>query len=114
MLRERGLGFLEFRNEEHAERYYKEVPERLGDITVPEAMDTLRNLGILVDRCGEGYLLQLFSKRLFPEHSVPFVEIVQRASDVVGCFGDGNFAALAESLEYALRKRAEGAGETNG
>lgn len=108
-LRDRGLGFLEFRNEEHAKKYYESVPQRLGDITVSEAMEALRALGILVDKCGEGYLLQLFSKRLFPERSVPFVEIIQRASDVIGCFGDGNFAALAESLEHSMRLRDSGA-----
>lgn len=103
-LRSRGMNFLEFRNEEHAKRYYEEVPTRLGKITVGEALTTLRDLGILVDKCGEGYLLQLFSSRIFPESSVPFVEIIQRASDVIGCFGDGNFAALAESLEWAMRQ----------
>lgn len=103
-LRSNGMSFLDFRNAKHADRYYSEVPDRLGKISVKEAMDTLRKLGILVDKCGEGYLLQLFSKRLFPDRSVPFVEIIQRASDVVGCFGDGNFAALAESLEWSMRQ----------
>jgi 4-hydroxyphenylpyruvate dioxygenase len=105
-LRTRGLGFLEFRNKEHAECYYKDVPKRLGKISVAEALDTLRGLGILVDKCGEGYLLQLFSKRMFPDKSVPFIEIIQRASDVIGCFGDGNFAALAEALEHSMREEA--------
>ncbi|MCB0330386.1 MAG: VOC family protein [Bdellovibrionales bacterium] len=102
-LRSRGMAFLEFRNEAHAKCYYEDVPNRLGNITVQEALTTLRELGILVDKCGEGYLLQLFSTRMFPDKSVPFVEIIQRASDVIGCFGDGNFAALAESLEYSMR-----------
>jgi 4-hydroxyphenylpyruvate dioxygenase len=106
-LRTRGLGFLEFRNPEHAACYYKDVPKRLGKISVSEALDTLRGLGILVDKCGEGYLLQLFSKRMFPERSVPFIEIIQRASDVIGCFGDGNFAALAEALEHSMREEAK-------
>ncbi|NDC38899.1 MAG: hypothetical protein EBZ48_12755 [Proteobacteria bacterium] len=106
-LRDRGLGFLEFRNDEHARCYYQDVPKRLGTITVAEALDTLRSLGILVDKCGEGYLLQLFSKRMFPGKSVPFIEIIQRASDVIGCFGDGNFAALAESLEHSMRMAAK-------
>lgn len=105
-LRTRGLGFLEFRNKEHAECYYRDVPKRLGKISVAEALDTLRGLGILVDKCGEGYLLQLFSKRMFPDKSVPFIEIIQRASDVIGCFGDGNFAALAEALEHSMREEA--------
>jgi 4-hydroxyphenylpyruvate dioxygenase len=106
-LRHRGLGFLEFRNPEHAACYYRDVPKRLGAISVAEALDTLRGLGILVDKCGEGYLLQLFSKRMFPEKSIPFIEIIQRASDVIGCFGDGNFAALAEALEHSMREEAK-------
>jgi 4-hydroxyphenylpyruvate dioxygenase len=106
-LRGRGLGFLEFRNEQHAKHYYEDVPKRLGTISVEEALETLRRLGILVDKCGQGYLLQLFSKRMFPEKSVPFVEIIQRASDVIGCFGDGNFAALAEALEHSMREESK-------
>jgi 4-hydroxyphenylpyruvate dioxygenase len=106
-LRTKGLGFLEFRNPEHAARYYKDVPKRLGAISVAEALHTLRGLGILVDKCGEGYLLQLFSKRMFAERSVPFIEIIQRASDVIGCFGDGNFAALAEALEHSMREESK-------
>ena len=105
-LRGKGLGFLEFRNEEHAKHYYEDVPKRLGTVSVEEALETLRRLGILVDKCGQGYLLQLFSKRMFPDKSVPFVEIIQRASDVIGCFGDGNFAALAEALEHSMRQEA--------
>jgi 4-hydroxyphenylpyruvate dioxygenase len=102
-LRHRGMGFLEFRNDAHATQYYNGVPGRLGKITVAEALATLRALGILVDKCGQGYLLQLFSKRMFPDRSVPFIEIIQRESDVIGCFGDGNFAALAEALEHSMR-----------
>jgi 4-hydroxyphenylpyruvate dioxygenase len=103
ILRERGLAFLEFRNAEHAAHYYQSLPARLGSIPVREAIDKVQALGILVDKCGQGYLLQLFSKRLFNEKSVPFLEIIQRASDVLGCFGDGNFAALAEALEHSMR-----------
>ncbi len=104
-LRERGLAFLDFRNADHAACYYREIPTRLGAIPLKEAIDVLRSKGILVDKCGEGYLLQLFSKRMFPEKSVPFLEIIQRSSDVLGCFGDGNFAALAEALEHSMRNK---------
>ncbi|MCI5064221.1 hypothetical protein MRY87_00695, partial [bacterium] len=104
-LRERKLKFLEFRNEDHLKSYYEKVPERLGEIQLEEALSVLQSLGILVDKCGDGYLLQLFSSRIFPERSVPFFEIIQRASDVIGCFGDGNFAALAEALEHAMREK---------
>ena len=106
-LRERGLAFLEFRNAEHAACYYQSLPARLGSIPVHEAIEKLTSLGILVDKCGQGYLLQLFSKRLFDEKSVPFLEIIQRASDVLGCFGDGNFAALAEALEHSMREESQ-------
>jgi 4-hydroxyphenylpyruvate dioxygenase len=104
LLREKGLAFLDFRNAEHAAHYYQSLPSRLGSIPVHEAIDKVKSLGILVDKCGQGYLLQLFSKRVFDEKSVPFLEIIQRASDVLGCFGDGNFAALAEALEHSMRK----------
>lgn len=106
-LRDQGLAFLDFRNAEHAKAYYQQVPARLNNVPLQEALDELRARGILVDRCGNGYLLQLFSKRLFPDLSVPFLEIIQRASDIIGCFGDGNFAALAESLEHSLRSEEQ-------
>lgn len=105
-LRAQGLRFLEFENEQHAGVYYNKVAERLGKIPITEALETLRSLGILVDKCGEGYLLQLFSKRIFPEKSVPFIEIIQRMSASMNCFGEGNFAALAESLERSMRRVA--------
>lgn len=108
LLRERGLAFLDFRNAEHAAHYYQSLPARLGSIPVNEAIEQIKSLGILVDKCGQGYLLQLFSKRLFTEKSVPFLEIIQRASDVLGCFGDGNFAALAEALEHSMRRDSRG------
>ena len=40
--------------------YYDDVPERVGEIA--EQLADLRELGILVDRDDEGYLLQIFTK----------------------------------------------------
>ena len=57
---------------------------------------TLRELGILVDRDDEGYLLQIFSKPVQDRPTV-FYEIIQRKG--ARSFGAGNFKALFEALE---------------
>ena len=62
----------------------------------------IAELGILVDRDDDGYLLQIFSK---PVHDRPtlFFEIIQREGSQG--FGVGNFKALFEAIEkeQALR-----------
>jgi 4-hydroxyphenylpyruvate dioxygenase len=69
--------------------YYDEVLDRVGEID--EDLAPLRELGILVDRDEEGYLLQLFTKPLMDRPTV-FVEIIQRKG--AKSFGKGNFKAL--------------------
>jgi 4-hydroxyphenylpyruvate dioxygenase len=59
-------------------------------------MEKLRDLGILVDRDDEGYLLQLFSKPV-EDRPTLFYEIIQRKGS--RGFGQGNFQALFESIE---------------
>ena len=56
----------------------------------------LKELGILVDRDDEGYLLQIFTK---PAEDRPtlFFEVIQRRG--ARSFGKGNFKALFESIE---------------
>ena len=54
-LREQGVEFLRVPDE-----YYEALPERVGEIE--ESIDVIRDLGILVDRDEEGYLLQIFTK----------------------------------------------------
>jgi 4-hydroxyphenylpyruvate dioxygenase len=74
--------------------YYDSLTERVGKID--EDMAPLRELGILVDRDEEGYLLQLFTKPV-EDRPTLFFEIIQRKG--AKSFGAGNFKALFESLE---------------
>jgi 4-hydroxyphenylpyruvate dioxygenase len=80
--------------------YYEEMPERVGEID--EDIESLKKLGILVDRDEEGYLLQIFTKPVEDRPTV-FYEILQRK----GCkgFGKGNFKALFVSIEEEQRRR---------
>jgi 4-hydroxyphenylpyruvate dioxygenase len=80
--------------------YYDEVLDRVGEID--EDLAPLRELGILVDRDDEGYLLQLFTKPLMDRPTV-FVEIIQRKG--AKSFGKGNFKALFESIEREQERR---------
>ena len=88
-LTERGVQFLRT-----PESYYEDVPDRVGDI--PESIDDLRRLGILVDRDDEGYLLQIFTKPLGDRPTI-FFEIIERHG--ARGFGEGNFKALFEAIE---------------
>lgn len=89
MLRDRGVEFLKV-----PDAYYDDLKERVGEID--EEIETLRPLGILVDRDDEGYLLQLFSKPVCPRPTL-FFEIIQRKG--AKSFGKGNFKALFEAIE---------------
>lgn len=88
-LQSRGVDFLKVPT-----TYYDVLEERVGRIE--EDIDSLRDLGILVDRDDEGYLLQIFTK---PIQSRPtmFFEIIQRKG--AQSFGKGNFKALFEAIE---------------
>ena len=88
-LQSRGVQFLSI-----PDTYYDELEERVGKID--EQTDTLRKLGILVDRDDEGYLLQIFSKPVQPRPTM-FFEIIQRKGAT--SFGKGNFKALFEAIE---------------
>jgi 4-hydroxyphenylpyruvate dioxygenase len=74
--------------------YYSHLLERVGKID--EDLETLSELGILVDRDEEGYLLQIFSKPIQPRPTL-FFEIIQRKG--AKSFGKGNFKALFEAIE---------------
>jgi 4-hydroxyphenylpyruvate dioxygenase len=80
--------------------YYENLQARVGKID--EDLATLQELGILVDRDDEGYLLQIFTK-LVQDRPTLFFEIIQRKG--AKGFGKGNFQALFESIEreQALR-----------
>lgn len=88
-LRERGVRFLFV-----PPAYYEEAPKRVGQIK--EDLNTLKTLGILVDRDEDGYLLQIFTKTL-QDRPTLFFEIIQREGS--SGFGAGNFKALFEAIE---------------
>jgi 4-hydroxyphenylpyruvate dioxygenase len=94
-LRENGVEFLTV-----PQSYYDALPSRVGKID--EAMDVIRDLGILVDRDDEGYLLQLFTRPV-EDRPTLFFELIQRKGSKG--FGKGNFRALFEAIEreQALR-----------
>ena len=74
--------------------YYDALPDRIG--TIDEDLRDLRQLGILVDRDDEGYLLQIFTKPVEDRPTV-FFEIIERHG--ARSFGKGNFKALFEAIE---------------
>ena len=94
-LQKRGVEFLKV-----PASYYETILERVG--TIDEDLKPLSELGILIDRDEEGYLLQIFTKPLEDRPTV-FFEIIQRKG--AKSFGKGNFKALFEAIEreQALR-----------
>ncbi|WP_132055471.1 4-hydroxyphenylpyruvate dioxygenase [Pseudocnuella soli] len=94
-LRSRGVEFLKVPN-----TYYDDLLDRVGRID--EDLEPLKELGILVDRDDEGYLLQIFSKPVQDRPTV-FFEIIQRKG--AKSFGKGNFKALFEALEREQEQR---------
>ncbi len=88
-LQKRGIEFLSI-----PASYYTDVLDRVGKID--EDLAPLQELGILIDRDDEGYLLQIFSKPL-EDRPTLFFEIIQRKG--AKSFGKGNFKALFEALE---------------
>lgn len=94
-LRRRGVEFLYVPG-----TYYDTVPNRVGEID--ENLKILKDLGILVDRDDEGYLLQIFTKPV-EDRPTLFYEIIQRKG--AKSFGKGNFQALFESIEAEQARR---------
>jgi 4-hydroxyphenylpyruvate dioxygenase len=94
-LRDRGVEFLKAPT-----TYYAELQDRVGKIDEP--ISELEELGILVDRDPDGYLLQIFSKPV-EDRPTLFYEIIERKG--ARSFGKGNFKALFEAIEQeqALR-----------
>ncbi len=88
-LHEQGVEFLHI---PHA--YYSELQGRVGMIDEP--VGELEELGILVDRDNEGYMLQIFTRPV-EDRPTLFFEIIQRKGS--RSFGKGNFKALFEAIE---------------
>lgn len=94
-LHNRGVEFLKVPGS-----YYDEVLDRVGKID--EDLQPLRELGILIDRDEEGYLLQIFTKPV-EDRPTLFFEIIQRKG--AKSFGKGNFKALFEAIEREQEMR---------
>jgi 4-hydroxyphenylpyruvate dioxygenase len=94
-LQSRGIEFLRV-----PDAYYTSLPERVGEIKEP--VEAIQELGILVDRDDEGYLLQVFSRPI-QDRPTAFVEVIQRHGS--RGFGKGNFKALFEALEEEQARR---------
>jgi 4-hydroxyphenylpyruvate dioxygenase len=94
-LRDRGVDFLTV-----PPAYYEDVLDRVGEID--EDLAPLRDLGILIDRDDEGYLLQIFTKPILDRPTL-FIEIIQRKG--AKSFGKGNFKALFEAIEREQASR---------
>ncbi|WBU90432.1 4-hydroxyphenylpyruvate dioxygenase [Cellulophaga omnivescoria] len=94
-LRDRGVEFLTVPGS-----YYEDVLDRVGEID--EDLAPLRDLGILIDRDDEGYLLQIFTKPILDRPTM-FIEIIQRKG--AKSFGKGNFKALFEAIEREQESR---------
>lgn len=94
-LKDRGVEFLYV-----PDTYYDTVLDRVGEID--EDLAPLKELGILIDRDDEGYLLQLFTKPVVDRPTM-FFEIIQRKG--AQSFGKGNFKALFESIEREQASR---------
>ena len=80
--------------------YYDILPERVG--AIDEDMAELAELGILVDRDDEGYMLQIFTKPV-EDRPTLFFEIIERHGS--RSFGKGNFKALFEAIEREQERR---------
>lgn len=95
LLKARGVRFLRV-----PDTYYDLLPDRVGKID--EDMAAIRELGILVDRDDEGYLLQIFTQPM-QDRPTMFIELIERHGS--RGFGKGNFKALFESIELEQAKR---------
>ncbi len=94
-LKSRGIDFITV-----PQAYYDAVPARVGKID--EDLAPLAELGILVDRDDEGYLLQIFTNPV-QDRPTLFYEIIQRKG--AKSFGAGNFKALFEAIEREQARR---------
>lgn len=94
-LRDRDIEFLRV-----PDTYYDQLEDRVGKID--EDIDEIRDLGILVDRDDDGYLLQIFSQPV-QDRPTLFFEVIERHGS--RGFGVGNFKALFVALEREQERR---------
>jgi 4-hydroxyphenylpyruvate dioxygenase len=94
-MREMGVEFLSTPN-----AYYDALDDWVGETRVP--VQLLRELGILVDRDEDGYLLQIFTKPVQDRPTV-FFELIERHGSLG--FGKNNIKALFEAIEREQARR---------
>lgn len=94
-MRQMGVEFLTTPN-----TYYDALEDWVGETRVP--IQTLRELGILVDRDEDGYLLQIFTKPVQDRPTV-FFELIERHGSLG--FGKNNIKALFEAIEREQGRR---------
>lgn len=94
-LRSRGIDFLHV-----PDTYYADLRDRVGDIG--EDMDSLQELGVLVDKDDDGYLLQIFTQPM-QDRPTLFYEVIERHGS--RGFGVGNFKALFVAIEQEQARR---------
>ncbi|MFQ5591594.1 MAG: 4-hydroxyphenylpyruvate dioxygenase [Phycisphaerae bacterium] len=94
-LRRRDIDFLRV-----PDTYYEYMQDRVGD--VGEDWRRLRELGILLDKDEDGYLLQIFTAPV-QDRPTLFYEVIERHGS--RGFGIGNFKALFVSIEEEQAKR---------
>lgn len=102
-----------------SQKYYDELPARIGPVLSEKQFKLCEELGLLVDRDDQGVLLQIFTKPV-GDRSTFFFEVIERLclahgeddgegtdaatvveDDIAGCggFGKGNFKELFKSIE---------------
>ena len=96
LLRDQGIEFLRVPS-----AHYEDLTRRVGPIDEP--LERLQELGILVDRDDEGYMLPIFSGPV-EDRPTLFYEIIQRKGS--RNLGKGNFKALFEALEREQARRS--------
>jgi len=94
-LRRRGVDFLRL-----PDTYYEIIWDKVGEIA--EDRKRVQDLGILIDRDDQGYLLQLFTRPMQDRPTLFYEIICRRGSQ---SFGKGNFKALFEALELEQERR---------
>ncbi len=94
-LKARGVEFLSVPS-----TYYEDLQQRVGPIEEP--VDTLAELGILVDSDEDGYLLQIFTQPV-QDRPTLFFEVIERHGS--RGFGAGNFKSLFEAIEREQARR---------
>ena len=80
--------------------YYEDLQARVGPIDEP--VEKLAELGILVDRDKDGYLLQIFTQPV-EDRPTLFFEVIERHG--AQGFGEGNFKSLFEAIEREQARR---------